>query len=80
MADRLALVFEAEPVVGIGDRLDVVGLQLVIDIDIVGVLADQRTDDVHGIDAVGRRDLSDLGPECAVPGDQIADLVVFPAE
>ena len=78
--DILALVGEGELARQVGDRLDVIGLQPVVGVDVVGVLADEGADDVHRVDAVGGSRLRDLGAQPCVVLEQRVDLAVFRLE
>ncbi len=76
----LAVIGEGKLARQIGDRLDVVGLQPVVGIDIVGVLADDGADDIHRIDTIGRGCLLDLAAKAGVVLEQRVDLAVFRLE
>ncbi|CDX21209.1 hypothetical protein MPLB_20053 [Mesorhizobium sp. ORS 3324] len=80
IADVLAFIGEGELARQIGDRLDVIGLQPVVGVDIVGVLADDGADDMHRIDAVGGGRLPDLGAKLGVVLQQSIDLAIFGLE
>ena len=74
---RFALITEAETIAGIGGGLDVIGLQPVIGIHVIRMLADDGADHVDRIDAIGARCRFDLAHQLAVIGEQIVDLLVF---
>ena len=77
IGDRFAVIGEAETRVQIGNGLDVVGLQPVVCVDIVGMLADNGTYDMKRIDAVLRSRLLDLSAQLGVGRQQLVDLGVF---
>ena len=76
----LALVGEAQPAAEIGDRLDVIGLEPVVGIHVVGMLAHDRAHDVHGVDMVGGCRLADLGAQAGIVLQQRVDLAVLGLE
>lgn len=80
LIDAFAIIGEAEAFAGIGGGLDVIGLQPVIGIDVIGMLADDGADDVDRIDAIGRSRGLDLAHQRLVGREQLDDLVILVVE
>src|SRR5690606_35380611 len=62
----LAIVTEGKARGQIGRRFDVVGLEPVIGVDIIGVFVNDRSNDVYGCYPVGAGDLADFCSQLAV--------------
>src|SRR5690606_31886071 len=78
--NAFATVGEAEPRREIGDRLDVVGLQPVVGIHIVGMLANDRAHYVYRVYGVCGGGLLDLGAQPAIVLQQRIYLAVLGLE
>ena len=80
IADILAIISELELGAEIGQRLDVVALQRVEGVDVVGVLADDGADDVDRVDAVAGGGGLDLADQLPIGGKLVVDRLVFLVE
>lgn len=80
LRDGFVLVAETEAAAGIGGGLDVVGLQAVIGVDVIGMLADNRPDHVDRIDTVAPGGRLDLADQCLVGRQEVDHLLVFTLE
>src|SRR5690606_12095951 len=75
--DILAAIGERKARGQIGSGFDIVGLKPVIGIHIVGMLTDDRPDDMDGRYSVGSSDFADLCPQPAIVSEKLIHLGIF---
>ncbi len=77
VADCLALVIETQALLYVGNSFDVISLEPVIGIDIVGMLANKRANDMNRINTISARNAGDLRSQFGVGFQQVIDLLIF---
>ena len=77
VADCLTLIIETQALLYVGNSFDVISLEPVIGIDIIGMLANKCANDMNRINTISARNAGDLRSQLGVGFQQVVYFLIF---